>query len=79
MKILIALVVMTTFAGTAKAEEEHSFWWYTKAKLACLPDVTRLCASAMPDEGKVRDCMKNKRQLVSARCAEFYPGGTNAN
>lgn len=78
MKILIACVALTLSAGTLRAEEEHSFWWYTKAKFACLPDVTRLCASAMPDEGKVRNCMKDKQKLVSESCAEYYPGGKNA-
>ncbi len=79
MRILIALMLMTMTAGAVKAEEEHSFWWYTKAKLACLPDATRLCGSFIPDEAKVRECMKDKRKLVSARCAEFYPGGANAD
>ena len=78
MKILIVFVALTLSAGTLRAEEEHSFWWYTKAKIACLPDVTRLCAGALPNEGRVRDCMKDKVKLVSASCAEYYPGGKNA-
>lgn len=80
MKLLIAVAALTISAGTLKAaEQEHSFWWYTKAKIACLPDVTRLCASAMPDQDKVTECMKTKKALVSASCAEFYPGGKNAD
>jgi hypothetical protein len=77
MRILIAALALTVSSGALRAEE-HSFWWYTKAKVACLPDVMRLCSSAMPDEDKVRDCMKTKQKLVSASCAEFYPGGKNA-
>lgn len=78
MRLLIAVAMLTLSAGTLRAEEEHSFWWYTKAKIACLPDATRLCASSMPDEAKVRTCMMGKRQQVSATCAEFFPGGKNA-
>jgi hypothetical protein len=78
MRALIALLALTISAGTLRAEQDHSFWWYTKAKIACLPDVMRLCGSSMPSEDKVRDCMKNKQKLVSADCAEFYPGGKNA-
>lgn len=79
MRIAIAVLALTISAGTLRAEEEHSIWWYAKAKIACLPDAARLCASAMPDEDRVKECMKDKRKLVSASCAEFYPGGKNAD
>jgi hypothetical protein len=79
MRVVFVGLALVALAGPLRAEEEHSFWWYTKAKLACLPDVTRLCASALPSEDKVRDCMKDKKKLVSATCAEFYPGGKNAD
>lgn len=78
MKLIIALLALTFLAGPLRAEEEHSMWWYAKAKVACLPDAARLCASAMPDADRVRECMKDKKKLVSASCAEFYPGGSNA-
>ena len=79
MRIFVALLVLTISAGTLKAEEQHSYWWYAKAKVACLSDAVRLCGSAMPDEDKVTACMKTKQKLVSASCAEFYPGGKNAD
>ena len=79
MRLIITIFALAISTGTLKADEEHSFWWYTKAKIACLPDVTRLCASAMPSEDKVRNCMKDKKKLVSATCAEFFPGGVNAD
>ncbi len=79
MRALIALVALTLSAGALKAEEEHSFWWRTRAEAACITDVVRLCRDAMPDEDKVTACMKDKKQQVSAGCAAFYPGGKNAD
>ena len=79
MRALLALLAFTVSVCPVRSEEEHSFWWYAKVKVACIADATRLCASAMPDEDRVRECMKDKKKLVSASCAEFYPGGKNAD
>ena len=78
MRICLVVLALMASGGSLKAEEEHGFWWYTKAKIACIGDVLKLCKSAMPDADKVRDCMKDKKKLVSESCAEFYPGGSNA-
>lgn len=72
-------VVLASTAPTAFAEEEHSFWWYQEAKIACMGDVLRLCRGFVPDEDKVRGCMKTKRNQVSESCAAFYPGGSKAD
>ena len=79
MRRLLVVLALVTSAGTLRADEDHSFWWYTKAKIACIGDVLKLCKSAMPDAEKVRDCMKDKKKLVSDSCASFYPGGANAD
>lgn len=78
-KLLLPLALLMLPAGAARAEEEHGFWWYQEAKLACMGDVMRLCRSFVPDEDKVRECMKTKKAQVSEGCAEFYPGGAKAN
>lgn len=79
MRRLFVVLALLLSVGTLQAEEDHSFWWYTKAKIACIGDVLRLCKSAMPDADKVKDCMKDKKKVVSESCAEFYPGGQNAD
>ena len=79
MRITVALLMLVAMAGPLKADDEHGFWWYQKAKLACMGDVMRLCAQYVPDEDQVRTCMKTKKTQVSAGCAEFYPGGKNAD
>lgn len=78
MRTMIILTVLAASVGSSRADEEHSFWWRTKAEAACITDVLRLCKSAMPDEDKVTECMKGKKQQVSDRCASYYPGGANA-
>lgn len=75
----IALLALTASAGALRAEDDHSWWWYQKAKVACLGDVMRLCRSFVPDEAKVRGCMTTKKTQVSEGCAEYYPGGKNAD
>lgn len=78
MRTLIVPTVLAASAGALRAEEEHSFWWRARAQAACMTDVFRLCRSAMPHEDKVTACMKDKKQQVSAECAAFYPGGSEA-
>ncbi len=78
MRVFIVLTVLAASAGSLSAAEEHGFWWRTRAQAACISDVIRLCKSAMPHEDKVTDCMKDKKQQVSAGCAAFYPGGSEA-
>lgn len=75
---LVFALALVCAASAGRAEEEHSFWWYQEAKIACLGDVMKLCRSFVPHEDEVRNCMKTKKALVSAGCAEFYPGGKNA-
>ena len=79
MRTSIVLVLLILSSAVSAAEQEHSFWWRTRAKAACITDVIRLCRGAMPDEDKVTDCMKSKKDQVSEGCASFYPGGANAD
>jgi len=44
---------------------------YTAADAkACMPDAFRLCAKAIPNEGKVAKCLQAKQKLLSADCQE---------
>jgi hypothetical protein len=41
---------------------------------ACTPDAFRLCTSAMPDEGRVENCLRNAGSRLSRACYDvFYP------
>lgn len=78
MKLAVTVLALVAVAGPLRAEE-HDFMWYQEAKLACIGDVMRLCPQYVPDEARVRACMSTKKAQVSEGCAEFYPGGKNAN
>ncbi len=44
---------------------------YTAAEAkACMSDAFRLCASAIPNQGRVTACLQTKQQQLSAGCAE---------
>lgn len=79
MRRICLVLIVTAAIPPLQADEDHSVWWYARAKLACIPDVIRLCKASMPDQDKVTACMKTKKSLVSPDCAEFYPGGKNAD
>jgi hypothetical protein len=36
---------------------------------ACTPDAMNLCQAAIPDEGRVRDCLIQKRRELSLACS----------
>lgn len=41
---------------------------------ACTPDAFRLCASAMPDAGRVESCLRNAGPRLSSACyVVFFP------
>lgn len=43
-----------------------------RQQAACYGDVQRLCGNAMPDVEKVTECMKPKKQMVSAKCRALW-------
>ena len=43
---------------------------YTQADAdACTPDAMNLCQAAIPDEGRVRDCLIQKKKELSPACS----------
>jgi hypothetical protein len=43
---------------------------YTQADAdACTPDAMNLCQAAIPDEGRVKDCLTQKKRQLSPACA----------
>lgn len=44
---------------------------YTAAEAkACMSDAFRLCASAIPNQGRVAACLQTKQRQLSTGCAE---------
>lgn len=65
--VLLAGSGMAAFAAGTEAQRE-----------ACTPDAFKLCTSAMPDEGRVENCLRNAGPRLSPACyAVFYPQSAN--
>ena len=43
-----------------------------KAQQACYDDVNKLCADAIPDEDKIKVCMKANHAKLSPKCREIF-------
>jgi hypothetical protein len=46
---------------------------------ACTPDVMRLCAEAIPDQGRITKCMIQKKKQISAACMMVFKKGPGAS
>jgi hypothetical protein len=62
---LLALV----FAATPSAAEFSLASVTSAERAACKPDVFRLCASEIPNVGRIVACMKRERSKLSPACA----------
>jgi hypothetical protein len=64
---LIAGSSVAALAGGTDAQRE-----------ACTPDAFRLCTSAMPDEGRVENCLRSAGPRLSRACYDvFFPQSAN--
>ncbi|QUS40755.1 hypothetical protein RPMA_19390 [Tardiphaga alba] len=61
--VMIGTVVTVHAQGGTDAQRE-----------ACMPDAFRLCATAMPDERRVENCLRDASPRLSRACYDvFYP------
>jgi hypothetical protein len=62
----VAFLAVTQSAAFAAGTEQQ--------REACTPDAFRLCASSMPDEGRVESCLRAAGPRLSGAChAVFFP------
>ena len=65
MRFASALAVGLTIGSSVPAPA------YTAVEAkACMSDAFRLCASAIPNQGRVAACLNAKQQQLSAGCAD---------
>ncbi|MCW6508623.1 hypothetical protein [Lichenifustis flavocetrariae] len=71
----LSAVLVSLFGNVASAEtvSNGALSLEERQQAACYNDAQRLCGDAFPDVDQVRSCMGNKKKLVSAACAAFYP------
>ena len=70
-RFLMSAALVAGLTGTAFAKMT-SPTLQDRQQAACFGDVQRLCGNAMPDVAKVTECMKPKKELVSAKCRALW-------
>lgn len=66
----VALIAGSSGAALARGTDAQ--------REACTPDAFRLCTSAMPDEGRVENCLRNAGPRLSRACHDvFFPQSAN--
>ena len=68
MRTFCAMLLLVSITAPAFA--------YTAEQVsACTPDVMRLCADAIPDQGRITKCMIQKKKQISAACMMVFKKG----
>lgn len=70
--IALLITVMAPLPAIAYTQEDVQ---------ACTPDVMRLCLGAIPDAGRVTQCLVQHKQQLSAACTTVFnrPRAANAD
>ena len=67
-----AATALTLLLPTLASAEIKTETVRQKAEQACYDDVNRLCADAIPDEEKIKACMKVHREQLSPKCRTIF-------
>ena len=70
ISLFVTAIVFLSAPAAFAATKEISL--QDKQQAACYDDVNKLCKDALPDVDKVTACMKDKKPLVSAKCAAMW-------
>lgn len=70
-RLMMSAALVFGLTGTAFARMREPTL-RDRQQAACFGDVQRLCGSAMPNVEKVTECMKPKKELVSAKCRALW-------
>ncbi|MGI3902934.1 MAG: hypothetical protein ACRYGP_19050 [Janthinobacterium lividum] len=78
MRIVLAsaLAGLAMLAPTLAWAEISTDTVRQKAQQACYDDVNKLCPDAIPDEEKIKVCMKAKHSQLSPKCREIFDANT---
>jgi hypothetical protein len=75
-QLMLGLVLVT--GGTLAANEAALAVEYrgtAEQRMACTPDVWRLCSSQIPDVGRIVACLRANRPYLSEGCRAVFAGG----
>ena len=75
-KILLAACLFGLMAGPALASKpSDADKLRQEAEHLCYDDVQKLCTDSIPDENKIKTCMKAHHGQLSPACAKVYDQG----
>ena len=63
--LIVFVLAMAPVSALAYTQEQAN---------ACTPDAFRLCGEAIPDAGRVAQCLFQKRRELSPPCAGVFSG-----
>ena len=73
---LIALTCVIAIASVAAADEYRGTF---AERMACTPDVFRLCGSEIPDVNRIVACLKQNEQQLDGPCRAVFESNAQAN
>ena len=78
MRITLASVVaaVALLAPSLASAEISTDTVRQKAEQACYDDVNRLCGDAIPDEDRIKACMKLHRAGLNPKCRAIFDSNT---
>ena len=74
MRITLATAVtaLTLLLPTLASAEITTDTVRQRAEQACYDDVNRLCGDAIPDEDRIKACMKVHRAQLNPKCRDIF-------
>ena len=82
MRMTLALAVTTVrmaftlLAPTAASADITTDTVRQRAEQVCYDDVNRLCGDAIPDEDRIKACMKVHRAQLNPKCRSIFDANT---
>ena len=68
--IALLVIAMSPLPAVAYTQEDVN---------ACTPDVMRLCANYIPDEGRIAQCLVQNKKQLSPACTQVFSRPRAAN
>jgi len=72
-KAILAAIMAVVAAGAAHAQVSEA-----EQRQACEADAMALCSAEIPDRQRIGQCLRAKRQQISADCRTVLDGGRPA-
>ena len=69
LQIVFVFAWLMAASGWARAEQGT-----LAQRLACTPDVYRLCSEFIPNADEITKCLKQKLEQLNSRCKKVFTG-----